>query len=82
MSHSPIPRNRITSDKDWDIHYQKVDRMYLAINSLREENNNLQFRLEIKSKKCEELEKMYNEACEVTLEYQSEFQKMFESLNE
>lgn len=56
--------------------------MYLAINSLREENNNLQFRLEIKSKKCEELEKMYNEACEVTLEYQSEFQKMFESLNE
>ena len=50
-----------------------MDQMYLIINELREENNDLQFQLEIKSKKCQELEQMYNEACEVTLEYQNEF---------
>jgi hypothetical protein len=46
-----------------------MDEMYLVINNLRKENNNLQFKLEVKTRKCSELEEMYNEACEVTLEY-------------
>ena len=56
--------------------------MYLMINKLREDNNNLQFKSEVQQRKYKELEQMYNEACEVTLEYQNEFQKVFESLNE
>ena len=82
LSNSPLPRGQIQNSRDWENHYSKMDEMYLVINNLRKENNNLQFKLEVKTRKCSELEEMYNEACEVTLEYQNEFQRLIESLNE
>lgn len=79
---STTPNKLNQSSRDLEAQQGKVDSMYLLVNRMREENSELKLQLSLKSQQCEELKVMYNEACQVTLEYQAEFQNVFQSLNE